>query len=101
MEVKIGNRVEHRSPEAKFDVAASRCADQEVIEAICIHIAGTSNNTKLDRDCEPVVAAMRDSHILINGTDRTVLRFLPPLIVREEHIRTTIEALRDVLDGMR
>jgi acetylornithine/N-succinyldiaminopimelate aminotransferase len=56
---------------------------------------------ELDRDCEPVVAAMRDRYILINGTDRTVLRFLPPLIVREEHVRTTIEALRDVLDGMR
>jgi adenosylmethionine-8-amino-7-oxononanoate aminotransferase len=101
MEDKIGNRVEDRSPEAKFVVAASRCADEEIIEAICIHFASTSNNTKLDRDCEPVVAAMRDRYILINGTDRTVLRFLPPLIVREEQIRTTIEALRDVMDGMR
>jgi len=62
---------------------------------------GLMLGAELDRDCEPVVAAMRERHILINGTDRTVLRFLPPLIVREEHIRTTIEALREVMDGMR
>ncbi len=52
---------------------------------------------ELTVECEPAVVAMRSRRILINGTDRTVLRFLPPLIVRGTHIRRTIAALRDVL----
>jgi acetylornithine aminotransferase len=52
---------------------------------------------ELTRECQPVVDAMRDRGILINGTDQTVLRFLPPLIVTEEHIAATITALADVL----
>ena len=47
-------------------------------------------------ESEPFVAAMRERRILINGTDRTVLRFLPPLIVKETHVRRTVTALREV-----
>lgn len=52
---------------------------------------------QLDRDGEPIVTAMRERKILINCTDQTVLRFLPPLIVTEQHIEETITALREVL----
>ena len=52
---------------------------------------------ELNRDAEPYVVAMRDRQILINGTDQTVLRFLPPLIITEDHIAETIAALRAVL----
>lgn len=51
---------------------------------------------ELDREAEPVVVAMRERGILINGTDKTVLRFLPPLIVQDEHIEQTVSALREV-----
>ncbi len=47
----------------------------------------------MTRDAAPVVDAMRDSGILINGTNTTVLRFLPPLIIRPEHVTQCIEAL--------
>jgi acetylornithine/succinyldiaminopimelate/putrescine aminotransferase len=52
---------------------------------------------ELDREGEPVVAAMRDRNILINCTDQTVLRFLPPLIITEEHIAETLKALGEIL----
>jgi len=52
---------------------------------------------ELTRECQPVVDAMREKKILINGTDQTVLRFLPPLIVEESHIDTTIAALSEIL----
>jgi acetylornithine/succinyldiaminopimelate/putrescine aminotransferase len=62
---------------------------------------GLMAGLELDRDAEPCVAAMRDRGILINGTDRTVLRFLPPLIVDEGHIALTIDTLDDVLDSLK
>ncbi len=52
---------------------------------------------ELKRDAEPYVIAMRERKILINGTDQTVLRFLPPLIITEDHIAETVGALRSVL----
>ncbi len=58
---------------------------------------GLMAGLELTVDAEPSVVAMRERGILINGTDRTVLRFLPPLIVRESHIRKMISALRAVL----
>jgi acetylornithine/N-succinyldiaminopimelate aminotransferase len=36
-------------------------------------------------------------NIIINRTDETVLRFLPPFILQTEHIDTTIQAIDDVL----
>ena len=62
---------------------------------------GLMAGLELDRDAEPCVAAMRDRGILINGTDRTVLRFLPPMIVDEGHIALTINTLDEVLDSLK
>jgi len=39
---------------------------------------------------------MRERKILINCTDQTVLRFLPPLIIEGRQIEETIEVLRAV-----
>lgn len=55
----------------------------------------------LTRDADPVVNAMRERHILINGTNQTVLRFLPPLIINEKHIDETIAALRVCLSEVK
>jgi len=48
-------------------------------------------------DGEPVVAALRERRILINCTDKTVLRFVPPLIIQREHVDVTTRALREAL----
>jgi len=52
---------------------------------------------ELTGEADPVVAAMRDRGILINATDKTVLRFVPPLIVTRAEIDATVAALREVL----
>jgi acetylornithine/N-succinyldiaminopimelate aminotransferase len=44
-----------------------------------------------------VLAAMLERRILINRTDETVLRFLPPFILEREHVNTTIAALDEIL----
>ena len=58
---------------------------------------GLMIGAELDRDAEPAVSAMRDRGVLINGTDRTVLRFLPPLIVTPDQVEQTISSLGEVL----
>ncbi len=54
---------------------------------------------ELAHDGGPVVAAMRDRGILVNCTDTTVLRFVPPLIVSRDQIRETVDTLRSVFAG--
>jgi predicted acetylornithine/succinylornithine family transaminase len=51
---------------------------------------------ELSVEGEPFVVAMREKGILINCTDQTVLRFLPPLIITETHVGETLDALREV-----
>jgi len=63
-----------------------------------VRVKGLMAGIELDREADPLVTTMRDKHhILINGTDRTVLRLLPPLIVTAEQIRATVSALEQVL----
>jgi predicted acetylornithine/succinylornithine family transaminase len=46
---------------------------------------------------DPLVAAMQDRGVLVNCTDATVLRFVPPLIIDAAHVATACDALRDAL----
>ncbi len=62
---------------------------------------GLMLGVELTRDGEPIVAAMREGKILINCTDRTVLRFLPPLIITKEHVELTLTQLRISLQALR
>jgi predicted acetylornithine/succinylornithine family transaminase len=57
---------------------------------------GLMVGVELHHEGETASAAMRERGILINCTDHTVLRFLPPLIVGREHIDETVTALREV-----
>ena len=50
------------------------------------------------RDCSEIVRSALGRGLLINCTAGTVLRFLPPLIVKEEHVDMAVEILREVLE---
>lgn len=66
-----------------------------------VRVKGLMAGIELDREADPLVTTMREKHhILINGTDRTVLRLLPPLIVTSEQIRSTVAALEQVFQGV-
>lgn len=52
---------------------------------------------ELNVESEPVVKAMREKGVLINGTNQNVLRLLPPLIIGEDHIEEMVCALRTCL----
>ncbi len=62
---------------------------------------GLMAGVELDREADPIVAVMRDRGILVNGTDRTVLRFLPPLIVTPQEIELTVQTLGEVLNSLK
>lgn len=53
----------------------------------------------LTREGETIVSALRDEGVLLNCTNQTVLRFLPPLIVQKEHIDICTDKLRKVLSS--
>ena len=56
---------------------------------------------ELDRSGDGITDAMREKGILINCTDTTVLRFLPPLIIEPSHVDETITTLRDILSHVK
>ncbi|HUI09806.1 MAG TPA: aspartate aminotransferase family protein [Bacteroidota bacterium] len=58
---------------------------------------GLMVGAELDRPGDGITDSMREKGILINCTDTTVLRFLPPLIIGEEDVDLTITTLRGVL----
>jgi len=59
---------------------------------------GLMIGVELHREAESLVTAMREKGILINGTDGTVLRFLPPLIITLEHIDITVDTLHMLME---
>ena len=58
---------------------------------------GLMAGLELHVEADPVVAAMRERGILLNATDRTVVRFVPPLIVGPAEIERTVAELGEVL----
>ena len=54
---------------------------------------GLMLGAELHYEGESIVHAMRDHGILINCTNRNVLRFLPPLIIKTEHVDHLINEL--------
>jgi acetylornithine/N-succinyldiaminopimelate aminotransferase len=51
----------------------------------------------LHREGDSIVSSLREKGVLLNCTNQTVLRFLPPLIVQKEHIEECTEKLRGIL----
>ncbi len=61
---------------------------------------GCMLGVELTQDGQPVVDALQDRGILVNCTHQTVLRFLPPYIVTQQHCDTLLDELSDVLKGL-
>jgi acetylornithine/N-succinyldiaminopimelate aminotransferase len=67
-----------------------------------VRVKGLMAGIELDRESDPLVATMREKHhILINGTDRTVLRLLPPLIITAEQVKATVAALEQLFSEIK
>jgi acetylornithine/N-succinyldiaminopimelate aminotransferase len=61
---------------------------------------GLMVGAELDRSGDGITGAMMEKGILINCTDTTVLRFLPPLTIEESHVDETIGTLRSVFSAL-
>lgn len=55
---------------------------------------------ELARPAAPLVDTARECGLLINATDGNVLRFLPPLVVREPDVDEAMEILQQVFAGI-
>jgi predicted acetylornithine/succinylornithine family transaminase len=79
-------------------LASLRSLQQEVPRLVReVRGYGLMVGMELTTPGDDVVSRMREEGILINCTDTTVLRFLPPLIIRREHVDHTCAVLRKVL----
>jgi acetylornithine/N-succinyldiaminopimelate aminotransferase len=61
---------------------------------------GLMVGAELDRSGDGITTAMMEKGVLINCTDTTVLRFLPPLLIEESHVDETIAALKSVFSAL-
>ena len=57
---------------------------------------GLMQGLDLTREGDSIVTELRERGILLNCTGKTVLRFLPPLIINERHVEETISHLREI-----
>lgn len=57
---------------------------------------GLMVGVELSIEGKPILEALLERKILINVTSKTVLRFLPPLVVQPAHVDTLCAALREV-----
>ncbi|MBI4810335.1 MAG: aminotransferase class III-fold pyridoxal phosphate-dependent enzyme [Ignavibacteriales bacterium] len=55
---------------------------------------------ELSRECDSIVTSLRERGVLINCTNKNILRFLPPLIINQDHIRFAIDQLRIVFKSL-
>jgi len=85
-----------RTVGAAFAVALLKLCTE--FPSLCTEVRGRGLmlGLELTRDGNPIVAAMRERRILINCTDTTVLRFVPPLIITPDQVTETLHTLRDV-----
>lgn len=58
---------------------------------------GLMLGVELSDDAGPVVTALRERKVLVNSTNRTVLRIIPALNIGELHVMEFIRALEEVL----
>jgi acetylornithine aminotransferase len=55
----------------------------------------------IDRDGQSIVDEVRNNGFLINCTNTTVLRFLPPYIIQQNHVNQLMFVLRDIFLGLK
>lgn len=63
--------------------------------------AGCMIGIELDRECTSIVTTMHEQGILINCTNTNVIRLLPPLIIKEEHVDHFIKELKQILSSLK
>jgi acetylornithine aminotransferase len=62
--------------------------------------SGLMLGMELSVPAESIAAMLREKRVLVNVTDKTVLRIVPPLIIQEQHALEFITALDEVLTAV-
>jgi acetylornithine/succinyldiaminopimelate/putrescine aminotransferase len=65
-----------------------------------VRVFGLMIGVELFREGEAIVNALRERGVLLNCTNANVLRFLPPLIIREAEVQEGLDRLREVLRSL-
>ncbi len=69
--------------------------------AVEVRGRGLIQGVQLDRPARPIVEGALSKRVLLNSTQDTVVRFLPPFLLREEHVDKGIRVLKALLGKRR
>jgi acetylornithine aminotransferase len=62
---------------------------------------GLMIGVELHQESEPIASRLREKRVLVNSTDKTVLRIIPPLIIGKSHVEEFIKAFEEVLSEVK
>jgi len=100
-EIKAAHLLEHVTAVGTYFKQGLIALQEKHASIVDVRGEGLMLAAQLD-SAEPaksVLAEMMARHILINRTDETVLRFLPPFILEREHVDATLQALDAILSN--
>lgn len=71
---------------------------QQEFPSLIVNVRGKGLmiGVELSREGDSIVEQMRNEGVLINCTNQTVLRFLPPLIIQAGHVDETMRLMRGI-----
>jgi acetylornithine aminotransferase len=68
------------------------------MHVVDIRHKGLMIGIELDKPCSDLVKLALDQHLLINVTNETTIRLLPPLIIDNQQINLLIDILSTLID---
>jgi len=98
-EIKRSKLLDHNASTGNYFIARLRELQAKYSSILNVRGLGLMVGVELDSDilAKEILAGMIDKRILLNRTHETVLRFLPPFLLTQDHVDQAIAALDELL----
>jgi acetylornithine aminotransferase/acetylornithine/N-succinyldiaminopimelate aminotransferase len=98
-EIKRTRLLDHNASTGDYFIARLRDLQAKYSSVLDVRGLGLMIGVELDSDilAKKILAGMTSKRILLNRTHETVLRFLPPFLLTQDHVDQTIAALDELL----
>lgn len=99
-EIKNSELLEHVTSSGSYFLSELMKLKVKHTSVIDVRGRGLMIGVELDSPtlAKEILQGMLDRRIILNRTHETVLRFLPPFLIKQEHIDLTIKALDELLE---
>jgi acetylornithine aminotransferase/acetylornithine/N-succinyldiaminopimelate aminotransferase len=98
-EIKRSKLLDHNASTGNYFIARLRELQAKYSSILDVRGLGLMVGVELDSDilAKEILAGMMNKRILLNRTHETVLRFLPPFLLTQDHVDQAIAALDELL----